>query len=179
MRVGDYFQSLAGEVDALCNRVRYLIEDHHWQTDGEWKESVVRQILRRHLPSSAVVGRGFVVASAGVSHQIDVFVTDANKPVLFKDGDFTIVTPDAVIGILEVKTRVDSSILRTVARKLGATMLLIRGHPNPRAFAGVFAFEDGGSTPNAYLNALSNDCHCWDGRINLYRTGVRRALWLQ
>jgi hypothetical protein len=48
MNVRDYFESLGHELDALKHRVRYLIAETNWQTDGEWKESVLRQVLRRH-----------------------------------------------------------------------------------------------------------------------------------
>ena len=67
MDVRKYFLSLSQELEALKKRVRFLIADQHWQTDGEWKESVVRQVLRRHLPIDAVVGRGFIVSMSGYS----------------------------------------------------------------------------------------------------------------
>ena len=56
MNVREYFQSLSQEIGALKHRVRHLIEDAHWQTDGEWKETVVRQVLRRHLSSTDLAG---------------------------------------------------------------------------------------------------------------------------
>jgi len=56
-----YFESLSTELSSLKDRVRYIIDDKHWLTDGEWKESVLRSILRRHLPSSVCVGSGFLV----------------------------------------------------------------------------------------------------------------------
>jgi hypothetical protein len=124
MRIENYFRSLTAEVEALKDRVRQLIEDRHWQTDGEWKESVVRQMLRRHLPASASVGRGFVVTATQSSHQLDVLVFDSSKPVLFKDGDLVFVTPDAVFGVIEVKSRATQRILATAAEKLADDMLL-------------------------------------------------------
>src|SRR2546427_2303201 len=99
MDVRSYFESLGLELGSLKHRVRQLIADAHWQTDGEWKESVLRHVLRRHLPTSAVVGRGFVVTSKSASSQLDVLIHDGSKPVVFKDGDLVFVTPDAVLGI--------------------------------------------------------------------------------
>src|SRR6058998_3443160 len=136
MRTQAYFQSLAAEVEALKDRVRYLIEDAHWQTDGEWKESVIRQVLRRHLPQSVSVGRGFVVTATATSRQIDVLIVDSGKPVLFRDGDLVFVTPDAVLGVIEVKSRATPPIVGEVAAKLAETMLVVRLHPNTRAFGG-------------------------------------------
>ena len=39
------------------------------------------------------------------SKQLDVLVTDSHCPTLFKDGEMVLVTPDAVVSIIEVKTR--------------------------------------------------------------------------
>src|SRR5690348_10543597 len=104
MQIEAYFKSLTREVNALKGRVRHLIEGNHWQTDGEWKESVVRQILRRHLPGSVEVGRGFVVTQDAATHQLDVLIFKSSKPVLFRDADLVFVTPDSVVGVVEVKS---------------------------------------------------------------------------
>ncbi|MBU8977509.1 hypothetical protein JI752_015265 [Lysobacter sp. MMG2] len=38
------FRSIKLEMDALKGRVRQLIDDKHWLTDGEWKETVLRTV---------------------------------------------------------------------------------------------------------------------------------------
>jgi len=81
-----YFKSLTLELASLKNRVRNFINDRHWQTDGEWKESVLRSFLRRNLPSSVEIGRGFVISKDKTSQQIDILIYDADKPTLFRDG---------------------------------------------------------------------------------------------
>ena len=110
MNVTDYYRSLASELHAVKNRVRNFIGSHHWPTDGEWKESVLRTVLRRHLPSNMKVGRGFVVRPERPSKQIDVLIYDASKPVLYQDGDLVIVTCDAVKGIIEVKSNIERGV---------------------------------------------------------------------
>ena len=60
MNLENYFRSLGNEVEALKNRVRDLKDSTQWLTDGEWKESVLRNVLRRNLPESVGVGNGFV-----------------------------------------------------------------------------------------------------------------------
>jgi len=105
-RTPDYVSfhaSVTNELFSIKNRVRNLVK--HWATDGESKEVALRSVLRRHLPSVANVGRGFIVAKDDSSTQIDVLVTDSSKPTLFQEGDLMIVTPDAVLGVIEVKTR--------------------------------------------------------------------------
>jgi hypothetical protein len=138
----DYYRSLAREFDSLKNRVRSLIRGAHWLTDGEWKESVLRSLLRRHLPRTSEVGRGFVVSSDGNSTQIDILIYDATKPVLFRDGDLVFVTSDAVEAVIEVKTSVGSSDLRRVLDKLADNASFVRQHGVREPFVGLFAYDD-------------------------------------
>lgn len=87
MDTKNHFKSLSLELTALKDRVRNFIDDAHWQTDGEWKESVLRTVLNRNLPYNVEAVRGFVITSHGCSKQIDVLLYDKSKPVLFRDGD--------------------------------------------------------------------------------------------
>jgi len=142
LNVPKYFDSLTLELRALKNRVRNFIDDRHWQTDGEWKESVLRTFLRKHLPTNVEVGRGFILASDGVSTQIDVLIHDSAKPVLFRDGDLVFVTPDAVLGVIEVKSKVNNTSFRESLEKLSRNSELARRHSPGRKFFGFYAFED-------------------------------------
>jgi hypothetical protein len=105
MNIDSYFKDLTNEIESLKDRVRHYIDDAHWLSDGEWKESVLRTILRRHLPNDIGVGRGSIVDVGETSTQIDVLLYDRAKPILFQDGDFVIVTADTVKGVVEVKTK--------------------------------------------------------------------------
>jgi hypothetical protein len=163
-------------LEALKDRVRFLIEDRHWQTDGEWKESVLRQVLRRHLGGAMSVGRGFVVSSAGSSHQLDILIFDSSKPVLFRDGDLAFVTPDAVVGVIEVKTRATPAVLATSASKLAQDMELVRTPGNSKAFAGIFAFESEPAPPETYLGALADAAEHHDNRVDFACLGCSRFL---
>ncbi|MBI4490435.1 MAG: hypothetical protein HY694_15235 [Deltaproteobacteria bacterium] len=171
MDVKSYFESVGQEIGALKHRVRHLIADSHWQTDGEWKESVLRQMLRRHLPEIAVVGRGFVVSGDGATHQIDILIHDASKPVLFRDGDLAIVTPDAVLGIIEVKARVSPATFGAAVRKIAGDIDLVRLHPNTRAFAALFSFEAEQADPMRYLGATAAAAHCQNERLDFCAIG--------
>ena len=176
MEIEQFFQSLTSELEALKDRVRQLIDDRHWQTDGEWKESVIRHVLRRHLPASVEVGRGFVIAAESASHQIDILLSDSTKPVLFRDGDLAFVTPDAVLGIIEVKTRATPSAVSEAATKLAEDMLLVRRHPNSRAFCAFFAFEDAGGESGDYLRAVAEAAPRWECRLDFVCLGNSRFL---
>jgi hypothetical protein len=56
-----FHRSLCDELKAIKDRVRNLIQ--HWPTDGAFKESALRSVLRRHLPESVYIGTGFVVTT--------------------------------------------------------------------------------------------------------------------
>lgn len=147
-----YHQSIADELKATQNRVRNLIGNRHWQTDGEHKESILRTVLRARLPSSLLVGRGFVCFREGPSTQIDILITDANKPTLFKDGDLVIVTPDCVKAVIEVKTKLDAqNDYQQALSKLADVAGKIRGNNDfgnalpelpHECWAGLFVFEE-------------------------------------
>jgi len=137
-----YFESLAAELDALKNRVRNFIQDRHWLTDGEWKESVLRAFLRRNLPKSVQIGRGFVITKREISKQVDIWIYDSTKPLLFQDGDLVFVPPDAVLGVIEVKTSLNSTSFKIAAEDLSAKSELIRSRSISSRVFGLFSYED-------------------------------------
>jgi hypothetical protein len=144
MDVGNYFKSLSLEITGLKNRVRDFIHDDHWLTDGEWKESVLRAVLRRHLPDNVKVGRGFVFNSRAHSKQIDVLLYDASKPILFRDADLVFITDDAVMGIIEVKSKLYKNTFQHVLNKLSdkAEFVNRRNNQHDRnIFIGLFGYE--------------------------------------
>lgn len=136
-----YHRSLTDELHALKNRIRDLAE--HWPTDGEYKEAALRTVLRRHLPGSLVVGRGFIVTERSTSSQIDLLITDGNKPTLFRDGDLMIVTPDCVRAVIEVKTSLDTSTaFEECATKLAENGKLCSKNGDAIPWLGIFCYED-------------------------------------
>jgi hypothetical protein len=58
MNVERYFHLVVSEVDTLKYHVRGLKDSTQWLMDGEWKESILRSVLRRSLPDSIAAGNG-------------------------------------------------------------------------------------------------------------------------
>lgn len=146
MNVNEYFLSLTQELQALQNRVRNLTR--HWPTDGEWKESVIRTVLRRHLPANISVGRGFILKRDGHSTQTDLLIYDSSYPVIHQDGDLVFVTRDAVRGIIEVKTKLRMSGIAEVLNKLADCAFFVNEgaeDAEPDLFVGLFAYEFDGT----------------------------------
>lgn len=149
MNTSQYFLSLSQELRGLQNRVRNFIEDAHWQTDGEWKESVLRYFLRRNLPRNVEVGRGFVISPSGCSSQIDVLIYDSSKPVLFRDGDLVFITPDAVCGVIEVKSSINNASFAIAVERLTQNISFICNRSRSDKLFGIFAFESSVTTEAA------------------------------
>jgi hypothetical protein len=141
MDQAEYYRSLTQELDALKGRVRHLIQDQHWQTDGEWKETVLRAVLRRHLPPTVGVGRGFVIGPRSPSTQIDVLLYDTSYPVLHQDGELIFVIPDAVRGIIEVKAALRRHTTTEALSKLVDNAGLLPSGAK-RIFLGLFAYDE-------------------------------------
>ena len=128
-------------------------------------------MLRRNLPDTVGVGNGFVVAGDRSSHQLDILIYDRSAPVLFRDGDLVFVTPDAVRGIIEVKSSVTATSFRRAAIKLAEDIELVRLHPNSRAFAGFFSYENGDAQIDRYLQAVVDSCSTWNRRLDFVCIG--------
>ncbi len=148
-----YHEALTDELHALKSRVRHLVRN--WGTDGEYKEAALRSVLRRHLPESLVVGRGFIVTQEGSSSQIDILIVDGSKPTLFRDGDLLFVTPDCVRAVIEVKTTLrDSTRLDDCTIKLAEVGKLCQRHRQGSPWLGVFCYEQSLEDPELLLDAV-------------------------
>ncbi len=136
-----YHQSISRELTTLKDRIRNLIGPRHWQTDGEHKETILRKILANHVADSLRIGRGFICyPNGGSSKQLDILLTNRNKPTLFKDGELTLVTPDAVSAIIEVKTKQNITQLRATLGQLAEQAEQLRKYQE-NCPVGLFVFE--------------------------------------
>lgn len=134
----DYQKSISDELISVKDRIRNFIDDHHWPEDGRYKEIILSDVLRRHLPKSVSVGTGFIAEGKNLSTQIDIIVYRNEIPLLFQKSDFVIVAPEAVLGIIEVKSRIrDRRMLSEAIDKLSRIQFLA----GSKIFTGLFAFE--------------------------------------
>lgn len=112
-----YQQSIAAEFAAQRDRVRYFIDDAHWGEDGRYKEILLADFLRSIVPNNVGVGTGFVRNAQGeLTNQIDILIYKKNHPCFFQKGDFIILMPESVLGIIEVKSFTSISILARKTR---------------------------------------------------------------
>lgn len=165
-----YHKSLTNELHSLKDRIRNLTS--HWLTDGEYKEAALRTVLRRHLPSSLIVGRGFIVTQDSSSTQLDLLIVDGNSPTLFRDGDLLFVTPDCVRATIEVKTSLNSSKeVKTCATKLAEVGKLCRTSCGVHPWLGIFSYEGTRKPDRLLLDAVEEAANKTDVAINCIAYG--------
>lgn len=160
----DYQKSISDELIAVKDRLRNFIDGHHWPEDGRYKEIILSDTLRNHLPKTVSVGTGFIAEGRRLSTQIDIIIYRNDIPLLFQKSDFVIVAPEAVLGIIEVKSRIrDRGMLSAVLEKLSQIKALV----GPEVFTGVFAFEVDEMTIHRHIRQyIEQGLFASNGRVN-------------
>lgn len=142
---GRYLRSIGDELAAQARRVRDLIGDAHWLSDGHHKEYLLTSLLQRHLPSGVVATRGFVVSSSDYrrcSTEQDVLVIDTQvEAPLFNQGGLVIAFPQSVLGAISVKTNLRAKELKDVDAGLVSLQELVRDAGYDAPWCGAFFYE--------------------------------------
>ena len=135
-------KSITKELDTIKNRVRNLIGSSNWAEEGRYKEAILRNVIKRFLPSNLSIGTGFVIkknnGDTQISKQIDIIIYDNTVPVLFSEGDFVITTYKNVKGIIEVKTKIRNNQLEEIIQEKTETNGKLIGK---NIFNGIFSYE--------------------------------------
>lgn len=126
---------LAEELIAKSDRILEYTKNK--DATGLHRERVVEAFIKRLAPDAFGFGSGFISMTSESSSQVDVLVYDKlNFAPLFDEGGFIVVSPEAVIEIIEVKSKLDSnSISSALDNVVSATRL------NPKIQGSVFAFD--------------------------------------
>lgn len=145
-------------MNVLQHRVRNLIGEANWGADGNYKEAILRKTVQQFLPNNLSIGTGFIVFNDDhirgqnglVSTQLDIIIYDNSCPVIFKEGDFVIVTDTMVKAVVEVKSRITNysakgkNSLNNILKKLSQLQKFPAfNFPEEygRKFIGVFSYE--------------------------------------
>ncbi|WP_435522881.1 DUF6602 domain-containing protein [Chryseobacterium indoltheticum] len=107
-------KSITQELIATHERVRDLIGGANWGDEGRYKEVILRKIISQFLPSNLKIGSGFIVGNndhvngteSKISKQLDIIIYEDKAPVIFREGDFVILTENSVRAVIEVKAEV-------------------------------------------------------------------------
>ena len=159
-----YLESIASELSVQSKRVRDLIGDAHWLSDGQHKEFLLLSVLHRYLPAGIVASRGFVVGQSSsnqISKEQDVLIVDTSiEAPLFHQGNLIITFPAQVRAVISVKTTVSDTMVSDAIEGLASIFNAhFSGNTDP-PWCGVYFFEDCPCQPatlGKYLrNALSS-----------------------
>jgi hypothetical protein len=154
---------------------RLLGPTHDYTAPGDFCEILLRDFLRKFLPSSLSADKGFFYGRATLEGEdthcpeIDILIHDSQqyRPI-FRMGDFVIVQPQAVRGMIQVKRTVSDGQVRkgvknVVRAKQHLLNVLWKDNPKgwntwalpPRVFTAVVGFGDEiGNDTNFYRRLL-------------------------
>ena len=158
----DFQKSINKELTLTKDRVEFLIGNANWGDVGRYKEAILRTTIAQFLPSNLKIGTGYIVGNydhrfgqeGRISSQLDIIIYEDKSPVIFREGDFVILTENAVRAVIEVKTKIinyscievngQDNALNKIILKINRlqqfeTFNLFGDHR--KKFIGVFAFE--------------------------------------
>ena len=120
MSLIEYHKSIGRELEDLKNRFRHLLgEDFQRLSDGRHKESILKNVLSRHLPKGISAKNGFIKFDEySVSTEIDILLHLNDRPLLFQNDDLVITTPHSVVGGIEVKTTLRTAEVGNILSKI-------------------------------------------------------------
>ncbi len=139
-KIGDltaYAGMVGSEFSSKLDRLSQIIGTSHELSVGEYKESLLRNCLKRFIPKRYSVGTGFIlfvnddlrhqgsenidlsnIKHHTTSHQLDIVIYDEfDHAPLFKDGDFVVLRPESVKSIVEVKGFLDVPSVKSCVNK--------------------------------------------------------------
>lgn len=190
--IKDFQKSITRELTLTKDRVEFLIGDANWGDVGRYKEAILRKTISQFLPFNLKIGTGFIIGnndhqfgqSGLISTQLDIIIYEDKSPVIFREGDFVIITESAVRAVIEVKTKVTNysknikseNALNNVINKLNRLVnfsTFIPSQVNKKKFVGIFSFEHTDSFDNDRIPqavSLSN------GLVNHISLGPNRFI---
>lgn len=145
-----YFEQINDEFNLLNKRLKLLIK--HPTALGNETESILRDFLKTYIPKHYSIGHGFIFKKNNeISKQCDIIIYDSSFfPPIFKRGDFVIVSPEAVMTVIEVKTEIGKGeTLESALDNIKSARQL-----NNRISGLIFAYS--GSGVVSMMNAISS-----------------------
>jgi hypothetical protein len=152
------FISISQELNSASTRMTSLIGNSHQPTNGAWKESMLKAVLRRHIPRKYSVDTGFIVSVDGQSTQMDIIIGNEDSACLFRDGEVVIAGPDHVAAIVEIKSTLSASAFANDFTKLRDNLLLVRMSPElagrRKSIGSLYYYENDNCTEETLIRNL-------------------------
>ena len=136
----EYRKSISNELLELGRRFRLFLPNQHFPEDGRYKENILKSVIEKFIPSGASVATGFIInGNEQISSQIDILIYNNSIPPLFKAGDLVIVSSSSVLGVIEVKSKLNVTNLKDSFIN-GNRIQEIIGM-DKKIFNGIFSFD--------------------------------------
>lgn len=149
-----FYKSLAEEFISKLGRLNNFII--HGPSIGSYHEEIFKSTLKMFLPERYSLKTGFVYVEPGVvSKQIDILIIDEYEPpsYFFKEGNFVVVHPDAVVCGIEIKTKLtkQKEFHESIDNLISLKEMANKKNKNGNIGAILFAY-DGSTFPIATSN---------------------------
>lgn len=157
-----FLESWADELASRSNRVRNLIGDAHWLSDGNHKEALLRDFIQRHSPRHLSISNGFIRSSSNpgsCSPEIDILIADASAHApLFAESDLYITPPISVVAHMQVKTSYAKGEVVSALQNVQDSQAIIASHARPaRVWRAIFFYTVPDSrTPATIIDTLED-----------------------
>jgi len=120
-------------------KIRNLIK--HPMLLGFFYERIIRDAIRKLIPSKYSLEMGFIMYDGVPSKQIDLILYDNTKAFLdFNENDIIMIQPEGVIAVIEIKSTFGSNELTDAKINFSsARKLFHKSQPHPKVCKKLFA----------------------------------------
>ena len=123
----EFLKSWSAEINSKANRVRNLIGNAHWLSDGNHKETLIRSFIRTYVPDHLSICHGFVKDSDRLSKQQDILIVDPSvDPPFLREDDFQVVPQTSVVATIEVKSNFSRETLKIALENVASVKQVVK-----------------------------------------------------
>ncbi|MDX2285595.1 MAG: ankyrin repeat domain-containing protein [Bacteroidia bacterium] len=151
-----YYLSLTDEYSSQQRRLSWLLHSSG-RLPAAALSAALRAVLRPVLPGRAAVGAGYLHSPGGASEAVDLLIYDPSLPLWYQEGDFVVVRPEAVLGMIQIVPELlaESQLQYPLEQLSAASAEVSRRRPGSKpCFAAVFAAHAQDMDPSALLRML-------------------------
>ena len=160
--VSSFFSSHSHELKSKMKRLDFLIGRDHWLSVGNYKEELLRSLLKQLLPKKYEVSSGFILSldengNEIKSKQQDIIIWDSNEyAAIFRDHDFVIVPPEACKAVIEVKSTLTSQTFKKAMFASDGIFDFVRTPyiQNLNISRYIFAYDSSLKFPQSYFDSI-------------------------
>lgn len=143
----DYYEALKDELFAKREQLRTHTRQSKIQ--GDYYEALIREFITRFIDDKLAVKHGLLYHNDGRrSRECDVIIYEKRKKPLFESGDLVIVNSEEVKFVMQIKSVLTSSTLKSAVNNLKVVKEL-----NKRIMCWIVGFETELLLKTLYLKA--------------------------